>query len=63
MTAKEVIRKLKADGWFELKRKPGSHRQFKHPEKPGRVTIADHKGDIPLDTVKSIEQQAGLTLR
>jgi predicted RNA binding protein YcfA (HicA-like mRNA interferase family) len=63
MTAREMIRRLTADGWYELKSKPGSHRQFKHPKKPGKVTVSDHKGDIPLDTLKCIELQAGLKIR
>lgn len=64
MNIKEVVRALKADGWYELKRKGTSHRQFKHPEKPGRVTVADHGNkDIPEWTLKSIEKQAGTRLR
>ncbi|MBD9492192.1 type II toxin-antitoxin system HicA family toxin [Ensifer sp. ENS11] len=41
----------------------GSHVQFKHPEKPGRVTVPHPKRDIPIGTLKSIEKQAGLKLR
>jgi predicted RNA binding protein YcfA (HicA-like mRNA interferase family) len=53
---------LKADGWFEVAQK-GSHIQLKHPTKPGRVTLPHPKRDLPLGTLKSIEQQSGLKLR
>lgn len=57
----EIIKILKDDGWYELKRKPGSHIQMKHATKPGKVTISDHGGaDIPPGTVNSILRQAGL---
>lgn len=60
MKVREVIKILKNDGWFELKNKPGSHRQFKHSTKKGKVTVSDHPGDIAPGTLKSIMQQAGL---
>jgi predicted RNA binding protein YcfA (HicA-like mRNA interferase family) len=41
----------------------GSHLQFKHPAKSGRVTVPHPKRDIPLGTLKSIEKQSGLKLR
>jgi len=50
------------DGWFEVARK-GSHIQFKHPTKVGRVTVPHPKRDIPIGTLRSIEKQAGLKLR
>jgi len=62
VTAKEVIAGLKADGW-RLVRTKGSHQHFSHPTKPGIVTVPMHSGDIPLGTLKSIEKQAGVTLR
>ena len=62
MTAKEIIKRLKADGW-RLVRSVGSHKQFAHPTKPGIVTIAMHSGDIHPKTVTSIEQQSGLNLK
>jgi len=47
-------------GWV-LKAQKGSHKQFIHPEKPGKVTVADHgKKDIPPGTLNSILKQAGL---
>ncbi|MGK9051993.1 type II toxin-antitoxin system HicA family toxin [Neorhizobium petrolearium] len=62
MKSAEVIALLRKDGWTEVGRK-GSHVQFKHPHKPGRVTVPHPKRDIPLGTLRSIEKQAGLKLR
>lgn len=59
MTAKEVIKILKADGWAEV-RSRGSHIQLKHPSKKGVVTVPMHSGDIPRGTLNSILKQAGL---
>jgi predicted RNA binding protein YcfA (HicA-like mRNA interferase family) len=53
-----VMARLKADGWIEVAQK-GSHKQFKHPPKPGRVTLPHPKRDIPLGTLRSIWRQAG----
>ena len=61
MTSREVIMKLKADGWYEVRAR-GSHRHFKHPTKPGIVTVPHPKKDIPTGTLKSIERQAGVSL-
>ncbi len=62
MNSRDVIRLLLADGWVEVARR-GSHAQFKHPTKPGRVTVPHPKRDLPLGTLKSIERQAGMKLR
>ena len=59
MTSTEIIKKLKADGWIEVN-VVGSHHQYKHPTKPGRVTVKHPCKDIPIGTQKSIEKQAGL---
>lgn len=48
-----------ADGWFETNCE-GDHHQFKHPTKPGKVTVTHPVKDIPIRTLKSIEKQAGL---
>ncbi|MCB9737164.1 MAG: type II toxin-antitoxin system HicA family toxin [Deltaproteobacteria bacterium] len=63
LTTKEAIKQIQADGWTLASQK-GSHKQFTHGTKPGKVTIADHggKSEIPLGTQKSIEAQAGITL-
>jgi predicted RNA binding protein YcfA (HicA-like mRNA interferase family) len=54
-----VIKKIKADGWV-LVHTVGSHHQFKHPSKPGKVTVPHPKKDLPMPTVRSIFKQAGL---
>lgn len=62
MKSRDIIRKLEEDGWFLVSTK-GSHHQFKHDLKAGRVTVPHPKHDIPLGTLKSIEKQAGIELR
>jgi len=60
MKVKEAIRMLEVDGWIQVAQR-GSHRQYKHPVKPGRVTIAGKPNDdLHPKTAKSILQQAGL---
>ena len=60
MTAKEIIKILKADGWKE-KTQRGSHLQMVHPSKRGKVTIPVHSGvELDIRTAKSIFKQAGL---
>jgi len=57
---REVIRLLERDGWI-LVMTGGSHRQFKHPTKPGRVTVSGNLGDdMPKGTFGSVKRQAGL---
>jgi len=62
MTSREVIAALKADGWT-LDRVTGSHHIFRHPAKPGTVTVPHPRKDIPIGTLKSIERQTGIKLR
>ena len=52
MRSRDVIKLLLADGWKEVARE-GSHAQFKHPVKPGRVTVPDPKRDVPIGTLHS----------
>ena len=60
MKVRKVIRLIEADGWY-LVRTRGSHRQFLHPIKPGKVTISGKASlDIPPGTLKSVLKQAGL---
>jgi predicted RNA binding protein YcfA (HicA-like mRNA interferase family) len=60
MKVREVIRLIEADGW-SLVATRGSHRQFKHPRKPGRVTVAGKPSDdLAPGTLNSILKQAGL---
>jgi predicted RNA binding protein YcfA (HicA-like mRNA interferase family) len=59
LKVREIIRQLEKDGWF-LATIRGSHRQFKHACKSGRVTIAGHPNDdLPPGTLNSIRKQAG----
>ncbi|MGV3579982.1 type II toxin-antitoxin system HicA family toxin [Brevundimonas sp.] len=62
MDSRTIISKLKADGWTLVAQK-GSHQQYRHPTKPGRVTLPHPRKDFPTGTLKSIEQQSGLKLR
>lgn len=56
---RDLLKQLKADGW-EIVVIRGSHRQLKHPVRPGRVTVAGHPNDdIHPRTLKSIRRQAG----
>jgi predicted RNA binding protein YcfA (HicA-like mRNA interferase family) len=59
MTAREILRVLHKDGWYEVNQE-GSHVQLKHPTKQGKVTVPKHSGDIAPVTLKRIYQQAGL---
>jgi predicted RNA binding protein YcfA (HicA-like mRNA interferase family) len=60
---REVVRALGRDGWVRLPRPATSHMQFKHPTKPGRVTAADHRGDLTPLELRPIERQSGVRLR
>ncbi len=60
MKIRDLIKLIEGDGW-RLVRTRGSHRQYKHPAKRGRVTIPGHGGDdVHPDTLKSVLVQAGL---
>ena len=59
MYVRELLKILKDDGWYEANQR-GSHIQLKHPIKKGKVTLPNHNGDIPKNTLKSIYKQAGL---
>lgn len=59
MKVREIIKRLHDDGWV-LKNTRGSHRQYVHPNKPGRVTVPGAPADdLKLGTLASIEKQAG----
>lgn len=62
MRSRDVIRKIEADGWREV-RQAGSHRQFRHAVKPGTVTVPHPKAELAIGTLKSIERQSGVKLR
>jgi predicted RNA binding protein YcfA (HicA-like mRNA interferase family) len=60
---REITKLIEQDGWYLL-HQVGSHRQYKHPAKAGRVTIAGKPGkDVPEGTLKSILRQAALDTR
>ena len=60
MKVRDVLRQVQKDGWY-LARTRGSHRQFKHDEKPGLVTIPGKPADdLAPGTYNSILKQAGL---
>lgn len=59
MKSKDLIKMLEADGWV-LARVKGSHHQFKHPTKPGVVTVPHPKKEIVTGTLKNIIKVAGL---
>lgn len=61
-SSREVIRALEVDGWYRVK-VTGSHYQFKHLIKSGRVTIKHPDKDMPRKTLDSIERQSGLVFR
>ena len=56
----DIIKLLERDGWY-LKETLGSHRQYKHSVKLGRVTLPGHPNDdLPPGTLNSVLKQAGL---
>ena len=59
MNSAKIIKQIEDDGW-NLVNVVGSHHQFKHPTKKGRVTVPHPKKDLPIKTVKSILKQAGI---
>ena len=61
-SSREVIKLLLKDGWYEVNI-VGSHHQYKHPSKKGRVTVKHPDKDIPRKTLDSIEMQSGLRFR
>ena len=60
MKVRDIIKMIERDGWYLVSTK-GSHRQYKHAEKNGRVTIAGHPNDeLAPGTLNSVLKQAGL---
>jgi predicted RNA binding protein YcfA (HicA-like mRNA interferase family) len=62
MHSRDVIARLQKAGWVKVAQK-GSHVQFKHPSKTGRVTVPHPKQEVPMGTLRSIEKQAQMKLR
>lgn len=58
MNSRELIKRLRKEGWIQVAQ-AGSHTQWKHPDRAGRVTISHPSKDIPLGTLRSIFRQAG----
>ncbi len=59
MKVREVVRMLEDDGWYRVAGR-GIHRQFRHPTKPGRVTVAGNPGnEMARGTLANIRRQAG----
>ncbi|HYX46413.1 MAG TPA: type II toxin-antitoxin system HicA family toxin [Sphingomicrobium sp.] len=61
MKSRDVIKKINAAGWYEVRVK-GSHHQFKHPTRKGLVTVPHLENDLPKGTLRSIERQSGVKL-
>jgi predicted RNA binding protein YcfA (HicA-like mRNA interferase family) len=61
MDSRTIIRRLETDGWA-LVRVTGSHHHFRHPRKPGTVTVPHPRKDMPVGTRRSIERQSGVGL-
>ena len=60
MKVRDLLKLIQEDGWYQVAQK-GSHRQFKHPSKPGRVTVAGHPSEeMAPGTLNSIFKQAGI---
>jgi predicted RNA binding protein YcfA (HicA-like mRNA interferase family) len=59
LDSRDIIREIEAAGW-RLRSVEGSHHQFKHPERPGKVTVPHPKKDLHPKLIKSIRKQAGL---
>ena len=62
MNTRDIIRTIEDAGWIHVATS-GDHWQFKHPTRPGRVTVPHPKRDLPIGTLRSIEKQAGVKLR
>ncbi len=62
MNSRDIIKKLKKDGWY-LHHTKGDHQQFKHKEKLGKVTVAHPNKAIPIGTLRNIFRQAGWSWR
>ena len=60
--SREIIRELRTDGWVYVGAS-GSHHHFKHPTKPGKVTLPHSRKDLHPKIVRSIYRQAGLPER
>lgn len=62
MQSREIIKRLEKDGWYWVKT-VGDHWQYRHPTKPGKVTVPHPVKDIQIKTLRSIEKQSGVNMR
>ena len=60
MSSAEVIRRIKSAGWTLVRK--GFHHHFKHPTRPGIVTVKHPAKDFPVGTLKSMDRQSGVKL-
>jgi predicted RNA binding protein YcfA (HicA-like mRNA interferase family) len=60
--SRKLIGRLVEDGWAHIGT-TGSHYHYKHPTKPGKVTVPHPTKDLPVGTVRAIYKQAGLKIR
>jgi predicted RNA binding protein YcfA (HicA-like mRNA interferase family) len=58
-SSRELLKALKADGWQQVGAGGSSHYQFRHPTKPGRVTVPHPVKDMSPGTLRSVFRQAG----
>lgn len=61
-SSREIIKAMQAAGWYEV-HQVGSHKQFKHASRPGRVTVPHPKQDLPVGTVRAILKAAGIDVK
>lgn len=61
MKSRDVIKKIRAAGWYEVRVK-GSHHQFRHATRKGLVTVPHPESDLPTGTLRSIERQSGVKI-
>ena len=59
-SAREIIKLLKAAGWYQIGEPNGSHHYFKHPTKKGKITVPHPRDSFPSKTQKSILKDAGI---
>lgn len=66
MKSREVEKRLRADGWFALLSGKANYKHYKHPRKPGKVTVPIQPdgavGDLNPITVKNIEKHSGVSM-
>ena len=59
VSSRQIVADLKRDGWAEVNR-VGSHVHFKHPTKPGRLTLPHPNRTMNIKTLRSVEKASGL---